>query len=1029
MAAHLVGREPELKIVSAAVDDLSNGRGGLLLICGEPGMGKTRLAEEVAEKAAAGGGRTAWATAWQHAGAPPLWLWEQAMRQLGCGELLLTETTDVAPAEADAARFQQFDAVGNALIATAGSTPVVIVLDDLQWADVASLRLLAFVVEATRGHACLIVGICRQDELSESEFAQLNRLGTTVLLGGLDERAVGEVLAMAMADTVTDEVAGVVTRRSGGNPLFVWEFGRLMGASGRTEVAEAAVPPAAATLIRRRLARFSEPVIAVLQGGAVLGKRFSVDMLEGVLADDGPGVGVREGLDQATSGGLLAQLSRTEYAFGHDLVRDVVLESVPSARATALHAGAARLLAERAKRDSSLHALAAAHWEGAGSADAAAPHWEAAAAWALGMLAYEEAAACFARAAGCVRDEPLRTTDLLLAEADALLRSGSLQEARQRFVDAAASARQLGDPHRMAAAVLGISAGVAGWEVPLNDARHVQLVEETLAVVPDDEPALRSLLLAQLSVARATPETLDESRRLVDQALDLARAAGDPAVEARALAAMCDAVAGPGHAIERREMAQRIVELGSAAGDRGLEVLGHRFLVVAHLELGDFDAVDREIAAFERGVEYLRQPLLSWYSPVFRGMRALVRGRLAEAEAFAVQARAAAASTGSVNAALLATTLQVGIDAATGAATPADVYDGLLEDDIDPAAWSSYAAGLAHVALRAGELTRAGELLALHADSGFARVGDDAEHLATLLMFGRTAVALGDRSSMRAMYDAFAPYAAMWIVDGIAAVCWGPVELELARLAAGLGRVEAGKAHLESARTVIDESGAEGLRRELTQVAEALGAAVAPPDLDPAVDGAGWRLEGEIWALSYDQNTVRLKDAKGLADLARLLAAPGREVHVFDLVSSEPGAVPREGDLGEQLDPAARAAYRARLTELEEEIDSASLDNDRGRVEQATNERDFLVAELAGALGLGGRARRTGDPAERARKAVSTRIKLAIDRIGRVHPTLAAHLRNSVRTGVFCSYQPERPVDWRVDAPYGDATPNVAPQG
>ncbi len=230
---------------------------------------------------------------------------------------------------------------------------------------------------------------------------------------------------------------------------------------------------------------------------------------------------------------------------------------------------------------------------------------------------------------------------------------------------------------------------------------------------------------------------------------------------------------------------------------------------------------------FERGVEYLRQPLLSWYIPIFRGMRALFRGRFAEADAFAAQAHAAAEATGSTNAYLLATTLQSGINAATGADTAVDTFDGIL--DIDPAAWSSYASGMAYVAVRAGETDRAAALLELHAGNAFARIGDDSEHLATLLMFGRTAVALGDRSSMQAMYDAFAPYAGMWIVDGIGAVCWGPVELELARLAAGLGQQESGQRHLEAARSAVDEAGAEGVRRELALVAETLGAAPVEP--------------------------------------------------------------------------------------------------------------------------------------------------------------------------------------------------------
>jgi hypothetical protein len=180
--------------------------------------------------------------------------------------------------------------------------------------------------------------------------------------------------------------------------------------------------------------------------------------------------------------------------------------------------------------------------------------------------------------------------------------------------------------------------------------------------------------------------------------------------------------------------------------------------------------------------------------------------------------------------------------------------------------------------------------------------------------------------------------------------------------------------------------------------------------------------------LTFDGRTARLKDAKGLADLAQLLVRPGQEVHVMDLWGDVSGAR-AAGDLGEVLDRPAREAYRRRLAELESAIDEAARDNDRGRLEQARTERDFIAAELAAALGLGGRARRTGDPAERARKAVSTRIRLAIDRVAKAHPALGAHLRNSVRTGMYCSYQPERPTAWRLDPAFGDATRDVAPQG
>ena len=161
-----------------------------------------------------------------------------------------------------------------------------------------------------------------------------------------------------------------------------------------------------------------------------------------------------------------------------------------------------------------------------------------------------------------------------------------------------------------------------------------------------------------------------------------------------------------------------------------------------------------------------------------------------------------------------------------------------------------------------------------------------------------------------------------------------------------------------------------------------------------------------------------MKDAKGLHDLARLISMPGHEIHVLDLAGSraEPTrpVLGRAGDLGDMLDAQARAEYRRRLAELEDELADAEQCADLGRAERARAERDFIAAELAAALGLGGRPRRTGDPAERARKAVAGRIRLTIGRIDQEAPDLARHLANSVRTGTFCVYRPESPIDWTV---------------
>jgi hypothetical protein len=188
-----------------------------------------------------------------------------------------------------------------------------------------------------------------------------------------------------------------------------------------------------------------------------------------------------------------------------------------------------------------------------------------------------------------------------------------------------------------------------------------------------------------------------------------------------------------------------------------------------------------------------------------------------------------------------------------------------------------------------------------------------------------------------------------------------------------------------------------------------------------------FRQEGEFWTIGFGERVVRLKDAKGLRDLARLLAQPGRETHVLDLARdpesqrcpAESASAPaqdlrRTADSWEIIDAEARQAYKARLAELEAELEEADAAGDVERLARARAERDALLEQLAAAYGLGARVRRRGDAAERARSAVTWRIRDALSRIEAVHPELGRHLRRSVRTGRFCAYDPDQPVTWRL---------------
>jgi hypothetical protein len=1019
-ARPLLGRESQLAAAAAQLTDVDAGRGAMLLLSGDPGIGKTRLAEEIVALARERGYRSAWATGWQGEGAPPLWPWVQILRQLAGSEEMLSRYVAESPAASPAACFAQSEAISEVVRAVATATPLILVLDDLQWADSASIRVLCFAASAVRDVGCLLIGAYRPGELVREHAAEMARVGITLAVPPLAEDAVWELLRSAAGDKVSAVATGTIIERSGGNPLFVWEFGQLMAQSGRVDVAPATVPEAVAAVIERRLARLSESAVATLQAGAVAGDPFSVETV--ALMGGGTVTDAADGLGSAASAGVVARVGPgTDFRFSHDLVRDVVLDGIDAAGRAELHLRVAGLFEDRLGSDASLHAVVADHLEQAGAehAESAAVQWEQAARRARRVLAFDEAARCFSHAGRGWRSDRRRQVALVVEEGDCLLLAGNLDEARARFSAAAEAARGIGAPETMARAVLGVGAGQVAWEVPIGSAEQAALVADALELLPTDAAELRSMLLARLSVTAARPEAMATARRRATEALDLAQQVGDPALIAQALAAVNDGFAGPAHTMTRRDNADTIVELAVASGDRALELLGYRFRIVADLEVGDLAAVDRNIAAFTRLAEQLRQPLVSWYVPLFQGMRSLLAGDLDTADRHHRAVVDSAEATGSHNAEMLAATLRLGIDVARGRPPDPGAFDELF--DVDPAAWASYAAGLAMVKLHAGEPDRARTLLKLHADNSFVHLGEDGEQLTTLVMFGRVAVTLDEPLAAGRVYDRLSPHAGLWAVDGIAACTWGPVDLELGRIALSLGRHAEASAHLAHARESAEQADARLFAEEAValerQCREETSA--APPALArPADSDSIFRHDGQFWTLSFRGRAVRMKDAKGLHDLARLIGVPGREVHVLDLVGARSDPANRTlrgvGDLGALLDTRARAEYRRRLAELEDDVAEAERCNDLARASKAGAERDFIAAELAGALGFAGRPRRAGDPTERARKAVTARIRLTIGRIDREHPDLGRHLTNAVRTGTTCSYQPEIPITWTV---------------
>ena len=295
---------------------------------------------------------------------------------------------------------------------------------------------------------------------------------------------------------------------------------------------------------------------------------------------------------------------------------------------------------------------------------------------------------------------------------------------------------------------------------------------------------------------------------------------------------------------------------------------------------------------------------------------------------------------------------------------------------------------------------------------------------------GRVRLAEGDVTGSR---EEFETAVRLWKEVG------APYETAVARLGVGDayradGNETSARREFEAAHSTFEQMGA---KREAARAAEACtDVLVRGLQTRPVVaaDGQGgteyvFRREGDYWSIVFDGQTLYVQDRRGLHYLARLLADPGREFHVLDLVagervesrrvtpSMEPGlAFSGESDAGELLDAQAKESYRRRLVEIDEDIEEARSMGDSERTTQAIIERDFLIRELSRAVGLGGRSRRAGSASERARASVTRAIRQALARIREHHSPLGEHLDRAIRTGTYCAYLPDPriPVAWKL---------------
>lgn len=1050
------GRADVLSAVAAALDDAVQGRGRFLLLTGEAGIGKSALAREAVLLARERGMDVGWGTCLAGHLAAPYAPWLEILPPEGAA--VLASAGQAVRAGSDARdveweRLLAFRGVVEQLRSRAEAHALLVVLDDLHWADTPSQLLLCHVAGHLITSRVVVLAACRDDELHAGAPVVTLLAGVDrVALGGLDVAAVAGLVGDVTGQPLDGLGAERLRQVTGGNPFFVIQVARLgMDRGGR--VADLPVPTEVEAVLGRRLAHLDERTVGVLRSAAILGGPADADLVAEVAGEGRDDV--LAALERAERARIVRQSEDDpRWGFVHELFQRVCSRGLSAAARMELHGRAAAVLE---RRGASATAIAQhLHRAGLGASDPRPAHADLAAGReAMAQLAWEEARAHFERAAasaprGADHDE-LRL-EALLGLGEARRRAGDLDGAGVAFEEAARLGRRLDRPDVVARAALGFGAGFGGFEVQLFHQRQIDLLEEAAGLLPSASP-LRPWLLARLSVALSFVGSDARRLALADEAIELGRRSGDPAVLAAALASRCDALAGPDSVAERLSLASQMVALARQAGDRPLELLGRRLRVVALSESGRMGEADDEIAAFERVALARGDPLFAWYVPLWRGMRALSRGDLAGAERWADEAETTGAAGGSANAGILSDILRLVILVERRSADLPDRYQRAAMKDrtlLGPNGVPMLVWGLALIGEKAEARRRVGEIAA----SGLDRMHKaDAEWLPAMTQLAEAVAALEDVGLAAEVRPRLEPYGEACVVEGIAAANRGSVHRPLALLAALLGDRDAALAALDRARVVDGAIGALpaahtrwatawvldrlGDRRDRPRLVEearraareyrAMGLDAQAAEAEALAGGAATtgasgdgpsagelRREGDAWALTWDAVTVRVRHSKGLGDLARLLASPGAALHVRDLEAGTTAVPPTPPD--PRLDRRAAAEYRRRLDELQEEVARAESAAAGERASRLRAEREFLVAELKGAFGLGGRPRpAAGDVDERRRKAVSARIHHALSRLEEVHPSAAHHLRHSVETGVWCSYRPERPTRWHVE--------------
>jgi len=834
----IVGRARELDIFQAAFDRTLAGRRQLILISGEPGIGKTRCAEALAEAAEDRGALVLWGRCREEAGAPPYWPWAQILRayvdassldelRLNMGTAvkdiaaLMPELLDsplrghTAPgpmADSSLARFRTFDAIGRFFHQAARQVPITLVLDDLHWADAPSLSLLEFLSQELLRSRVLIVGTYRDADATRktpllSTLGGLSRDadGQRVHLAGLSRIAIGEVAERICGIALPESAIGAIYQRTDGNPLFAIELIKVLieeSAGGEIAAMPARIPAGVRETIGRRLLRLSDRCNELLCNAAVHGRQFTAREIAAAM--DETVQHVLTDLEPAVQAGIIqsnVDISGS-YQFTHALIRETIYEELPTAVRLRLHgrAGDALVSLHAANLESALTRIAHHYNQSAalGNGEKAVIFALRAAESAVRMCAYEDALLHYDHVIGTpangslIHDERLARAYIL--KGHALLLLGQVQPSIEVLLEAVNQSRVLGSSELLVDVLMSLamaSSHVAQQHI-------IPLLDRALALLPEAHSAARAKALATMAFAQRTLKDKSRTQRLVDEALDEASRSCDAAARCACYHLVAVALRGNPESLHRRLLlGQEYIAVARSAGSADLLAEAFHWQALNYFESGQLEELEVLLEHYG-GLSAARFGLHQYRLGAYRVTLALLRGDWVDLEPRIEELLEIGTKTRRDDADGVYGAQMYALNRDLGRLHAHAAYIRAIAASPAKRMWEP---GLMLICAEIGLLPEARAIFNRLAEQDFRAICRDDMYVTCLVFCAETCCALGDAGRAESLYQLLRPYARQ-TANHPSAVCFGATELYLAMLACAAHWPDLASEHFDRALTL-----------------------------------------------------------------------------------------------------------------------------------------------------------------------------------------------------------------------------------